>query len=171
MSFAVTDDAVREFADRLRNGASTGNVFPGKMSNCNFTPTQREIIRQARLARKGLLKALKASETAPFDESKAPDKLPRQNAAKASGLTKLEKMLFLQGGKCFFCGQLLPAAEASIDHLLPLSQGGRRVESNEVVCHKTVNDAFGAMDLKRKMEFILNSQGRVKCPKSNKKNS
>lgn len=168
MSSTVTDDAVREFADRLRNGTSTGNLFPGKMSDCDFTPAQREIIKHARLARKARLKTLKAAETHPPAESKTQDKQPQQNKAKASGLTKLEKMLYLQGGKCFFCGHLLPVAEASIDHLLPLSQGGQRVESNEVVCHKTVNDAFGAMDLKRKMEFILSSSGRVQCPKGSK---
>jgi len=50
---------------------------------------------------------------------------------------------------------------------LPLSHGGMRIESNEVVCHKTVNDAFGAMDLKRKVEFILNFPGRMQCPKRN----
>lgn len=167
MNFSVTDDAVREFADRLRNGTRTGNLFPGKMSDCDFTPAQREIIKNARLARRAHLKSLKAAETLPPTESKTQNKQPQQNKTKAHGLTKLEKMLYLQGGKCFFCGQMLPAAEASIDHLLPLSQGGQRVESNEVVCHKTVNDAFGAMDLKRKMEFILNSPGRVQCPKPN----
>lgn len=168
MSFTVTDDAVREFADRLRHGTSTGNVFPGKMSDCDFTPAQREIIRLARLARKARLKTLKAAEPHPPTETKTQNKQPQQNKAKAVGLTKLEKMLYLQGGKCFFCGQLLPVAEASIDHLLSLSQGGQRVESNEVVCHKTVNDAFGPMDLKRKMEFILTSPGRVQCPKRSK---
>ena len=168
MSFTVTDDAVREFADRLRHGTSTGNLFPGKMSECDFTPAQRKIIKLARLARKARLKTIKATETHPPTETKTQNKQPQPIKAKAVGLTKLEKMLFLQGGKCFFCGQLLPAAEASIDHLLPLSQGGQRVESNEVVCHKTLNDAFGAMDLKRKMEFILNSPGRVQCPKRNK---
>jgi 5-methylcytosine-specific restriction endonuclease McrA len=168
MSFSVTDEAVREFAHRLRSGAKTGTLFPGKMSDCDFTPAQREIIGEARLARKAHLKALKAEEAQPAVESKNLDKQPQQNKTKASGLTKLEKMLYLQGGKCFFCGQPLPAAEASIDHLMPLSQGGQRVESNEVVCHKTLNDAFGAMDLKRKVEFILNSQGRIKCPQAAK---
>jgi 5-methylcytosine-specific restriction endonuclease McrA len=168
MSFSVTDDAVREFADRLRNGTSTGNLFPGKMSDCDFTPAQREIIKSARLARRAHLKSLKASEAHPSTEVKKHDKQPQQNKTKAPGLTKLEKMLYLQGGKCYFCGQVLLAAEASIDHLLPLSHGGQRVESNEVVCHKTVNEAFGSMDLKRKMDFILRSEGRFQCPKTSK---
>ncbi len=165
MSILVSDDSVREFADRLRRGATTGNVFPGKMSDCEFTPEQREIIKKARLERRAHLKTLKPEEKPPLPDSKVQQKQPEQSRPKTSGLTKLEKMLYLQGGKCFFCGQLLPAGDASIDHLLPLSQGGQRIESNEVVCHKTVNEAFGPMDLKRKMEFILRSSGRFQCPK------
>jgi 5-methylcytosine-specific restriction endonuclease McrA len=169
MGFSVTDDAVRAFAERLRNGTSTGNLFPGKMSDCDFTTAQREIIKNARLARQTHLKSLKAAEVQPPTEGKKQDTQTRQNITKTHGLTKLEKMLYLQGGKCFFCGELLEPDDASIDHLLPLSQDGKRVESNEVVCHRTVNEAFGSMDLKRKMDFILRSAGRFQCPKSRTK--
>jgi len=166
MRFSVTDDAVREFAERLRNGTSTGNLFPGKMSDCDFTEEQREIIRSARLARKTRLKKEKSVETHSPTELNTQDNKVQQNQAKTPGLKKLERMLFLQGGKCFFCGELLEPDDASIEHLLPLSQDGKRVESNEVVCHKTVNEAFGSLDLKRKMEFILRSAGRFQCPRS-----
>ena len=168
MSFTVTDAAVREYANRLRDGQSTGNVFPGKMSDCAFTIEQRERIRTARLQRKAQMKLLKESDSDSSESGAAQNESRPLNQSKASGLTKLEKMLYLQGGNCFFCGHLLGLADASIEHLLPISQGGQRVESNEVVCHKTVNDAFGAMDLKRKMEFIVRSSGQFQCPKANK---
>lgn len=130
MSYTVTDDAVQEFAERLRSGKNAGQVFPGKMSECDFTPQQREIIKKARAEKKSVLKVLKADDAPPSTEPETQEKQPLQNKTKGSGLTKLERMLYLQGGKCFFCGQLLKAEDASIDHLLPISQGGLRVESN-----------------------------------------
>ena len=168
MRFPVTDDAVRDFAERLRSGIPTGNPFPGKMSDCDFTPDQRAIISGARIQRRSHLKTLKAEGTGTSTDSSPQLAQTQKNKPKTSGLTKLERMLYLQGGKCFFCGELLVVADASIDPLLPLSQAGQRVESNEVVCHKSVNEAFGAMDLKRKMEFILRSSGRFYCPEAKK---
>jgi hypothetical protein len=34
----------------------------------------------------------------------------------------------------------------------------------QVVCHKTLNHAFGDMDLKRKFEFVLKTKGAFRCP-------
>lgn len=87
-----------------------------------------------------------------------------KSAPKPKTLSKLQKMLYLQHGRCFFCGEVLPESEASIEHLNPKAKGGTSTEDNEVVCHVSLNQAFGSMDLKRKFEFILR-QGRVfKCP-------
>jgi hypothetical protein len=167
------------------------------MSECVFTPEQREIIRAARREKEAWVKSLKKAAKSPGGNApateplhpdrpknapakqplqpavpkNAPAKQPRQpNPPKISGLNKLEKMLYLQQGKCFFCGEPLKASEASIEHLQPISQGGQRVESNEVVCHRSVNEAFGPMDLKRKIEFILRSSGIFRCPKGNYSN-
>lgn len=74
-------------------------------------------------------------------------------------------MLYLQGGKCFFCGEILQPGEANIEHLYPLSKGGKRTEDNEVVCHKTLNETFGDMPLKDKFEFVLKHSGSFRCPK------
>ena len=90
---------------------------------------------------------------------------PKPLAPQPQSLTKLEKMLYLQGGKCFFCGEILQSGEANIEHLYPLSKGGTRTEDNEVVCHKTLNETFGNMPLKDKFEFVLKHSGSFRCPK------
>jgi len=89
----------------------------------------------------------------------APDPAPKGKA-----LTKLQRMLYLQHGRCFFCDEVLPEAEASIEHLVPQSRGGGKTEGNEVVCHASLNHAFGSMDLKAKLAFILRNDGKFRCP-------
>ena len=80
--------------------------------------------------------------------------------------SKLQRILYLQSGCCFFCGQPLREEDASIEHLNPKSKGGTSTEDNEVVCHSTLNATFGGMELKRKFEFVLKSAGSFKCPPS-----
>ena len=89
---------------------------------------------------------------------------PAAKTPKPKALSKLSKMLYLQSGCCFFCGQPLREEEASIEHLNPTSRGGTRTDDNEVVCHATLNETFGSMDLKRKFEFTLKAAGKFKCP-------
>jgi hypothetical protein len=93
-----------------------------------------------------------------------PSKAPAPKATKVKPLSKLQKMLYLQSGRCFFCGEKLDEAEASIEHLNPRSKGGSSTEDNEIVCHAALNQTFGNMDLKRKFEFTLRAVGPFKCP-------
>jgi hypothetical protein len=58
----------------------------------------------------------------------------------------------------------LKEEDANIEHLNPKSLGGTSTEDNEVVCHKTLNHAFGNMGLKRKFEFVLKAKGVFRCP-------
>ena len=164
MKTIVTDEAVNKWADCLRAGLPTSNVFPVKMSDCDFTDAQRELIRKARAEKKAEIKTLKKASQpqAIIKKLKSSDAAPTESKSKP--LTKLRKMLYLQSGKCFFCGEALTEAEASIEHLQPLSHGGRRAEDNEVVCHKSLNETFGQMDLKRKIEFVLRSSSNFRCP-------
>ncbi len=83
---------------------------------------------------------------------------------KPKPLSKLSKMLYLQGGLCFFCGEPLSEEDASIEHLNPKSKGGSSTDDNEVICHKSLNETFGNMGLKQKFEFTLKSAGHFKCP-------
>lgn len=78
--------------------------------------------------------------------------------------TPLQRMMFLQGQLCFFCNRIIPKAEASIEHLVPSSQGGSDQTDNLVGCCKTLNALFGSMNVKEKMRAILKQNGKFVCP-------
>lgn len=166
MKHTVTNEAVHKWAKCLREGLPTKDVFPAKMTDCEFTEAQKDVIRKARSDKKAKVKALKKSKNSPKLENKVELPIIMSAESKSKPLTKLRKMLYLQQGKCFFCGEALDEADASIEHLQPLSRGGLRAEDNEVICHKSINETFGQMDLKRKIEFILRSAHGFQCPKN-----
>jgi F0F1-type ATP synthase delta subunit len=85
--------------------------------------------------------------------------------------SQLEKLLFSQGEKCFFCKKKLAKNEASIEHLVAKANGGSNVNNeNCVACCKEVNSLLGSLSLKQKIEIILNQEGNFKCPSTSKSN-
>lgn len=80
-------------------------------------------------------------------------------------MKQLERLMFLQGGLCFFCGQPLPAGDASVEHLLASANGGTNSEENCVACCKALNALFGDKSIKEKLQVVLNQRGQFQCPK------
>ncbi len=78
---------------------------------------------------------------------------------------RLERLMFVQGGNCFFCKAPLAKADASIEHLFASANGGANNEDNCVACCKSVNAILGSMSLKEKFQVVLNQKGNFKCPK------
>jgi len=76
----------------------------------------------------------------------------------------LDRLMFVQGGMCFFCKQPLPKTEASVEHLLASANGGSNSDENCVACCKAVNRLLGSMSLKEKFQVVLNQKGQFKCP-------
>ena len=76
----------------------------------------------------------------------------------------LDRLLFTQGGECFFCHQPLPREEASIEHLVAVTHGGKDNDENIVACCQALNTLFGRMSLKEKLTVILKQQGLFHCP-------
>lgn len=76
----------------------------------------------------------------------------------------LDRLLFVQGGLCFFCKQPLPRDEASVEHLQAIANGGANGDDNCVACCKTVNALLGSMSIKQKFEVVLNQKGHFRCP-------
>ena len=78
--------------------------------------------------------------------------------------TPLDRLIFAQGGLCFFCRAPLPRSEASIEHLVAIANGGGNGDDNCVVCCKSLNRLLGRISLKEKIQVVLNQQGSFKCP-------
>lgn len=76
----------------------------------------------------------------------------------------LDRLLFSQGGLCFFCKEPLPKGEESVEHLVASANGGNSNLENCVACCKTVNRLLGSMSLKEKFQVVLNQRGEFKCP-------
>lgn len=102
----------------------------------------------------------------PVAKPPQPAKVTLVSKTAAAKATKLDKLLYLQNGKCFFCGRVLTKAEASVEHLLPKSKGGTDADGNVVACCVTLNRTFGSMELKDKVRFVLSQKGDFKCPKA-----
>jgi len=81
-------------------------------------------------------------------------------------MKQLDRLLFLQGQRCFFCRQGIPAGEASIEHLVATANGGANIDENCVVCCKAVNIALGHLSVKAKLQAVLNHRGGFSCPMS-----
>ena len=77
---------------------------------------------------------------------------------------QLDRLMFAQGGFCFFCKQSLPKPEASVEHLYAKANGGDNNDENCVACCKAVNALLGSMSLKEKIQVVLNQKGQFKCP-------
>ncbi len=76
----------------------------------------------------------------------------------------LDRLLFAQGGKCFFCQQHVAPGDASVEHLVAKANGGGNAEENCVACCKALNALLGRMNLKDKLRVVLNQKGIFKCP-------
>lgn len=84
--------------------------------------------------------------------------------------TQLERLLFAQGGRCFFCGDTLGRAEASVEHLVAQAKspafpaGGSSHDDNCVACCKALNHLLGAKSIKEKLSIVLAQSGAFRCP-------
>jgi hypothetical protein len=77
---------------------------------------------------------------------------------------QIDRLVFAQGGLCFFCKQPLPKNDASVEHLVASANGGSNSDENCVVCCKALNALLGSMSLKEKVQVVLNQKGQFKCP-------
>jgi hypothetical protein len=54
-----------------------------------------------------------------------------------------ERIFRRDGHRCVYCGQLLPSAELTLDHVQPRMRGGDHSDGNLVTCCRACNAAKG----------------------------
>ncbi len=79
-------------------------------------------------------------------------------------MKQLDRLLFEQGGDCFFCKQPLEKADASVEHLHAVANGGTSAEENVVACCKAVNALLSNKPLKEKFAIVLRQRAGFRCP-------
>lgn len=57
------------------------------------------------------------------------------------------------GLECFYCGEPLDLADATVEHLLPLSLGGNNNDANLALAHQACNHDAGAMSIVEKVRL------------------
>ena len=79
-------------------------------------------------------------------------------------IKSLDRLLYAQGNRCFFCREPLARSDASIEHLVARSNSGSDSDENCVACCKELNSLLGSRSLKGKIEVVLNQDGKFRCP-------
>ena len=54
--------------------------------------------------------------------------------------------------------------QASVEHIVALSNEGARDDDNCVVCCKTLNEILGNLSIKEKLQAVLNQRAAFACP-------
>ena len=69
-----------------------------------------------------------------------------------------ESLQHRDGNDCFFCGKPMPEDDKTIEHLIPLAQGGPDKLSNMALAHEDCNMAFGHMDICEKVKIAIRNR-------------
>lgn len=59
------------------------------------------------------------------------------------------------GWTCAYCGKCLTQETATIEHVLPLSRGGRDAIKNMVLACRSCNRAAGSLNIRKKIELAI----------------
>jgi len=61
-------------------------------------------------------------------------------------------------GVCYYCGSPTPPKELTMDHIVPISRGGKSTKGNIVPCCKTCNNKKRHMLLMEWEDYLLNQK-------------
>lgn len=76
----------------------------------------------------------------------------------------IDRLLFEQGGACFFCRRPLARSEATAEHLVAVAHGGDGRATNLVACCQALNTILGSQSLKEKLRMVLDQAHPFLCP-------
>lgn len=94
--------------------------------------------------------------------SKRQEKKEASRKAMLARQTKFTRVVLEQGGKCWFCGELM-GGDCTREHLLAVSLGGGNERSNLRAAHSECNSAAGSLSVSDKMRLraVGHSDGRA----------
>lgn len=90
-----------------------------------------------------------------FKKNKAWWGKPKQVGRKSNYQKEKRHILERDGKACFYCGELMKVKDISLEHLIPLSMGGKNELSNMVLCHESCNNEVGNMPIYKKVDFAI----------------
>ena len=90
--------------------------------------------------------------------------IPNSPPPPAMPTKPIDRLLFIQGKACFFCKQEIPKGEATVEHLVAVTHGGKDSDENCVACCANLNRLLGRMSLKEKFQICLIQKGEFICP-------
>jgi 5-methylcytosine-specific restriction endonuclease McrA len=78
----------------------------------------------------------------------------RQTTKRKCNYSSYKKQLIERDGlKCFYSNVLMNEEEATIEHLIPLSRGGKNTLDNMVLCTKELNSFVGNKSIVEKIKY------------------
>jgi len=80
---------------------------------------------------------------------------PKQVGRKSNYQKEKKALIERDGRACFYCGKLMYIKDISLEHLIPLSMGGKNVLSNMVLAHEDCNQEVGNMPIYKKVDLAI----------------
>ena len=62
------------------------------------------------------------------------------------------------GKACFYCGEVIPNEDITLEHLIARSRGGRDILENFVIAHSKCNNEMGVLPLNMKVDKAIKNR-------------
>ncbi len=80
---------------------------------------------------------------------------PKQVGRSKNYSKQKKKILERDGRSCFYCGKIMELKDVSLEHLIPLSMGGKNELSNMVLAHEKCNNEVGNLPIYKKVNLAI----------------
>lgn len=96
-----------------------------------------------------------------FRKNKSWDGGPVNTGRFGSYRKKKAKLLERDGTKCFYCGEEM-GDDITLEHIMPLNQGGPNSFSNFALCHEACNSKAGHLNIVEKVRMAIEERSKNK---------
>ncbi len=89
-----------------------------------------------------------------FRRGKSWDGRPIKTGRKKIYVKEKKQLIKRDGTACFYCGNLLED-DITLEHLIPLTSGGKNILSNMVLAHEECNQKMGHKGINEKVNYAI----------------